>query len=364
MLAKDAHIQPQRANSLLKSHVSYEQMKDFLYPPTIQINIYGNKSTIKHETKRVQAFESSRLKSSHESLSDLSPLESKSQWLGFISLTDTHTYTGIIAYTPVVSVDTHTVTWQPFSSIITSPQCFCLPSNHWVHKHMNYLYGIVSVRQVYLPHCVSVCEAMQVQKQIPVGHDSQENVPKLHSHQLSHDFLLLVTFIQNYMGFRSINLLFNSYFDLSISVVQGVEPALHQQRPLEAEGCDEEVETHSTEAVPLQECHQEAKSNEDHHMDILKTWRKKGEIRMTIYIGTFCNNSYKPPTKATYSVLLPHPPSGTPSRRVGESGKSSVTLRNVSKCGNCSDQKLFPLKKIIDDLPIEGPIMSFPPIFL
>lgn len=73
------------------------------------------------------------------------------------------------------------------------------------------------------------------------------------------------------MGFRSINLLFNSYFDLSISVVQGVEPALHQQRPLEAEGSDKEVETHSTEAVPLQECHQEAKSNEDHHMDILKT---------------------------------------------------------------------------------------------
>lgn len=119
MLAKDAHIQPQRANSLLKSHVSYEQMKDFLYPPTIQINIYGNKSTIKHETKRVQAFESSRLKSSHESLSDLSPLESKSQWLRFISLTDTHTYTGIIAYTPVVYLLTHTQ-WLGSPSAVSS----------------------------------------------------------------------------------------------------------------------------------------------------------------------------------------------------------------------------------------------------
>lgn len=199
MLAKDAHIQPQRANSLLKSHVSYEQMKDFLYPPTIQINIYGNKSTIKHETKRVQAFESSRLKSSHESLSDLSPLESKSQWLGFISPTDTHTYTGIIAYTPVVYLLTHTQ-WlgspSAVSSLLLSVSVYLLTTestNIWI-----IFMGLCqSDRQVYLPHCVSVCEAMQVQKQIPVGHDSQENVPKLHSHQLSHDFLLLVTFIQN-----------------------------------------------------------------------------------------------------------------------------------------------------------------------
>lgn len=65
--------------------------------------------------------------------------------------------------------------------------------------------------------------------------------------------------------------LFNSDFDLPISVVQRVEPALHQQRPLEAEGCNEEVETHGSKAVPLQKGHQEAKSNKDHHMDILET---------------------------------------------------------------------------------------------
>lgn len=70
--------------------------------------------------------------------------------------------------------------------------------------------------------------------------------------------------------------LFKSNFDLSISVVQGVEPALHQQRPLEAEGCDEEVVTNRAEAVALKERHQEAKSNKDHHMDILETWDRGG----------------------------------------------------------------------------------------
>lgn len=71
-------------------------------------------------------------------------------------------------------------------------------------------------------------------------------------------------------------LLFNSDFDLPISV-QGVEPALHKQCPLEAEGSDEEVETHSTKAVPLEERHQKAKPNEDHHMDILETWEEENE---------------------------------------------------------------------------------------
>lgn len=71
--------------------------------------------------------------------------------------------------------------------------------------------------------------------------------------------------------------LFNSDFDLSIRVVQGVEPALHQQRPLEAKGCDEEVETHSAEAVALKKRHEEAKSNKDHHVDILETCDRKGE---------------------------------------------------------------------------------------
>lgn len=74
-------------------------------------------------------------------------------------------------------------------------------------------------------------------------------------------------------GFFSFNkdLLFNSNFDLPITIIQGVEPALHQQCPLKAEGGNEEVEAHSTKAVPLEKCHQEAKPNKDHHMDILET---------------------------------------------------------------------------------------------
>lgn len=73
--------------------------------------------------------------------------------------------------------------------------------------------------------------------------------------------------------------LFNPNFDLAISVVQRAEPALHQQGPLEAEGCDQKVKTNGAEAVALQKCHQEAKSHKYHHMDILetcKTERRKG----------------------------------------------------------------------------------------
>lgn len=66
---------------------------------------------------------------------------------------------------------------------------------------------------------------------------------------------------------------FNPDFDLAIGVVQRMEPALHQQGPLEAEGCDQEVETHCAETVALQKCHQEAKSNKYHHMDILETYK-------------------------------------------------------------------------------------------
>lgn len=66
---------------------------------------------------------------------------------------------------------------------------------------------------------------------------------------------------------------FNPDFDLAIGVVQRVEPALHQQGPLEAEGCDQEVKTHCAETVALQKCHQEAKPNKYHYMDILETYK-------------------------------------------------------------------------------------------
>lgn len=68
---------------------------------------------------------------------------------------------------------------------------------------------------------------------------------------------------------------FNADFDLSISVIQGMEPALHQQRPLEAKRCDEEVETHGAKTVALEKSHQEAKAHKDHHMDILKALTSK-----------------------------------------------------------------------------------------
>lgn len=58
--------------------------------------------------------------------------------------------------------------------------------------------------------------------------------------------------------------------DLASGVVQRVEPALHEQSPLQAEGGDEEVEAHSTEAVALEEGHEEAEAHEDHHVDVLE----------------------------------------------------------------------------------------------
>lgn len=63
----------------------------------------------------------------------------------------------------------------------------------------------------------------------------------------------------------------NSNCDLSSGVVQGVEPALHEKSPLEAEGSDEEVEAHSAKAVAFEEGHEEAESNKDHHVDVLET---------------------------------------------------------------------------------------------
>lgn len=73
--------------------------------------------------------------------------------------------------------------------------------------------------------------------------------------------------------------LFNANFDLAIAVVQRVEPALHQQGPLEAESCDQEVETHGAKAIALQKCHQETKSHKYHHMDILETCKTTRERR-------------------------------------------------------------------------------------
>lgn len=53
-----------------------------------------------------------------------------------------------------------------------------------------------------------------------------------------------------------------------------VEKALHERGPLQGEGRDQEVEAHAAEAVALQEGHEEAETDEDHHVHILKTCTK------------------------------------------------------------------------------------------
>lgn len=67
---------------------------------------------------------------------------------------------------------------------------------------------------------------------------------------------------------------FNSNIDFSSAVVQGVEPALHEKSPLKAKSSDQEVESHTTKTVALQKGHEEAKTNKDHDMHILETWRE------------------------------------------------------------------------------------------
>lgn len=56
-----------------------------------------------------------------------------------------------------------------------------------------------------------------------------------------------------------------------LSSVHAVEESLHQRGPLQREGGYQEIEAHAAEAVALQESHQEAEANEDHHMNILET---------------------------------------------------------------------------------------------
>ena len=59
--------------------------------------------------------------------------------------------------------------------------------------------------------------------------------------------------------------------DVDLACMHAMEEALHKSGPLQGEGCDQEVEAHTAEAVTLQEGHEEAKANEDHNMHILET---------------------------------------------------------------------------------------------
>lgn len=72
-------------------------------------------------------------------------------------------------------------------------------------------------------------------------------------------------------------LLFYTDVDFSGGEVEGVEPALHEESPLQAEGGDQEVEAHAAEAVALQEGHEETEPNEDHDVDVLEALEGRKE---------------------------------------------------------------------------------------
>lgn len=59
--------------------------------------------------------------------------------------------------------------------------------------------------------------------------------------------------------------------DVNLSFMHSMEEALHECGPLQSEGSDQEVESHAAETVALQEGHEEAEANEDHHVHILET---------------------------------------------------------------------------------------------
>lgn len=65
------------------------------------------------------------------------------------------------------------------------------------------------------------------------------------------------------------SLLLHSNEDLPI--LKRVEPALHQKSPLDPKGSKEEIETHGSKSITLEEHHEEAKAHKDHHMDILES---------------------------------------------------------------------------------------------
>lgn len=58
-----------------------------------------------------------------------------------------------------------------------------------------------------------------------------------------------------------------------------VQDSLYQSAPLEAQSSNQQVDAHTTEAIFLQEGHEEAKPNKYHNMDILEYCKRaKGEI--------------------------------------------------------------------------------------
>lgn len=57
-----------------------------------------------------------------------------------------------------------------------------------------------------------------------------------------------------------------------------MQDPLYKSAPLEAQSSNQQVDAHTTEAIFLQEGHEEAKPNKYHNMHILEHWKiEKGE---------------------------------------------------------------------------------------
>lgn len=67
-----------------------------------------------------------------------------------------------------------------------------------------------------------------------------------------------------------------SLFDSNVKFLSIVmQESLHNRAPLKAQSSEKEVETDTTEAILLQEGHEEAKPNEYHDMHILEYWKEE-----------------------------------------------------------------------------------------
>lgn len=60
-----------------------------------------------------------------------------------------------------------------------------------------------------------------------------------------------------------------------------MKESLHNRAPLKAQSSEKEVETNATEAILLQEGHEEAKPNKYHDMHILEYWKRGNEKKKT-----------------------------------------------------------------------------------
>lgn len=65
-----------------------------------------------------------------------------------------------------------------------------------------------------------------------------------------------------------------------MSILQ-FEDSPHYHGPLHEESAEQEVKSCRTVRVLLEESHEEAEAHEDHHVDVLKIWRKRSRLDNT-----------------------------------------------------------------------------------